>query len=357
MQSLSQTSAKATPARTSNPKPSASASVAAGAAHQIQVPPKRGLAKGEAWGTTRRDYAVDPTKAKGEALAVFTSSGTSVSSDAISSTMRYFEALDNNPFASEADLWTEATRRDVNQGGSVMTFQQPKASPAQGQAAAGRGQGADGRLNLLDGWQPAQMQRDNFNLAPRPTPRFPTKGPALVVGNADYRDKDGLSDLPGAKRDAAAMARRYADRGYAVQHVNDLDAGELGQALRGLVQGLKPKDEAAFYYAGHGVPSGLVGVDAGLTPQADIAGAVSGALSAGAKLEVITDACSSGFMTAGVEGAQAGMASLVNQDKQGVNFDAESKRGFSVTDQYLDQRTNVGGEDLRAAYEAVHAGG
>lgn len=366
MQSLSQTRTSTAPARTGGTQPATSASPAAGAAHTIQVPPKRGMAKGEAWGTTRRDYAVDPTKAKGEALAVFTSSGTAVSSDAISSTMRYFEALDNNPFASEADLWTEATRRDVNQGGSVMTFQQPKASPAQGQAAAGRGQGADGRLNLLDGWQPAQMQRDNFNLAPRPTPRFPTKGPALVVGNYDYRDKDGLGDLPGAKRDAAAMARRYADRGYAVQHVNNLDAGALSQALRGLVQGLKPKDEAAFYYAGHGVPNGLVGVDSvlsangqatKLTPPSEISGAVSGALSAGAKLEVVTDACSSGFMTAGVEGAQAGRASLVNQDKQGVNFDAEAKAGFSVTDQYLDQRTKVGGEDLRAAYEAVHAGG
>ncbi len=360
MQTLSQNTAKPTAAGGAKTSTTTAARPAASAAHTIQTPPKRGMAKGEALGTTRRDYAVDPSKAKGEALSVLTSSGTAVSSDGLSSTMRYFEALEQDPTASEADLWTRATRVDPNKGGSVTTFQQPKAA-AKPQPAQSR----DSRVNLMDGWQPAQMPRDNFNLAPKPLPRVPTKGPALVVGNADYRSKD-LGDLPGARRDADAMAARYADRGYAVQRVSDLDAAGLSRALQALSDGLGPQQEAAFYYAGHGGSMGLIGVDSDIssngmptawTPASALSGAVGAALSRGAKLEVVTDACGSGFMAAGINTAQHDKATLVNEDKQGVNYAAEAQKGFSVGHGYLGEDASADPETLMQLYTDVHAGG
>lgn len=359
MQTLSQTSAKPATAGGSKTNATTAARPAASAAHTIQSPPKRGMAKGDAWGTTRRDFAVDPSKAKGEALSVLTSSGAAVSSDGLSTTMRYFEALEQDPSASEADLWTRATRADLNKGGSVTTFQQPQATPKPNPAAS-----RDSRMNLMDGWQPAQMPRDNFNLAPKPIPRVPSKGPALVVGNADYKSPE-LGDLPGARRDADAMARRYADRGYAVQRVSDLDAAELDQALRGLTKGLAPQQEAAFYYAGHGAPQGLIGVDSDIssngmptkwTQASTLSGAVSAALSQGAKLEVVTDACGSGFMAGTINGAQGNVATLQNEDKQGINYGAEAKKGFSVSDNYLNQGAHADEATLLKAYEDVHAG-
>jgi len=360
MQSLSQTSAKPAAAGGAKTSATSAAGPATGAAHTIQTPPKRGMAKGEAWGTTRRDYAVDPAKAQGEAMSVLTSSGTAVSSDGLSTTMRYFEALEQDPMASEADLWTRATRADLNKGGSVTTFQQPQATAKPTQAPS-----RDSRMNLMDGWQPAQMPRDNLNLAPKPIPRVPSKGPALVVGNADYKSPE-LGDLPGARRDADAMARRYADRGYAVQRVADLDTAELDQSLRGLTQGLAPQQEAAFYYAGHGAPQGLIGVDSDVssngmptkwTQAATLSGAVSAALSRGAKLEVVTDACGSGFMAGTINGAQGKVATLKNEDKQGIDYGDEAKKGFSVSGNYLDKAAHADEASLLKGYADVHDGG
>lgn len=310
------TAARAPASTRGGPAPSAGLPAASPAqAHQMAPTGPRGQRGGEHLGTSRRDVLLDPARARGEGLAVTSSEAGAPATDGVSTTLLYFQALQEKPYASEAELWTEATRRDYNYGGGVTTFQQPRAAaPSRGEAPAGRG----ARSALPDMAAP----RDNTRLAGRGAPL--NRRHALVIGNAGYRSN--LKPLPGAKRDAALMAGRFEARGYGVSHLEDLDTAATTSAIRAVGASAQKGDELAIYFAGHGVDGDLTGVDARIqagaisprVPASVASGALGAALSSGATLELIIDACESGPLQQQLGRDHDGLGRAAAVDAQGV---------------------------------------
>lgn len=120
---------------------------------------------------------------------------------------------------------------------------------------------------------------------------------ALVIGNGDYAN---FGDLEGAARDAASMAEVYGQRGYEVDHQENLGGAEMASELRGVGKELGEGDELLLYYAGHGYTKGLLGVDAakglksGIVANAEVIGAANRLRGQGVKTEVVLDACQTG---------------------------------------------------------------
>jgi hypothetical protein len=319
--SAATTPARAPADRAAAPAPAGGLPTASPAqAHQLAPTARRGRREGDHLGTTRRDVLLDPRKARGEGLAVTSSEAGSSSTDGVSSTIMYFQALQENPTATEAELWTAATRRDYNYGGAVTTFQQPRtaAAPSLGAPAGQRGGAAFGAMPPPDLVAP----RDNTRVAdPR---RAPKQRHAVVIGNAAYRGN--LNPLPGAQRDASLMASRYEGRGYAVSHLEDLSTVETERAIRGVGESARSGDELAIYFAGHGVGGDLTGVDSVIgggqvrprVPAAVPSGALGKALSAGAKLELVIDACESGPLQQQLGRDLDGLGSAQAVDAQGI---------------------------------------
>jgi hypothetical protein len=146
----------------------------------------------------------------------------------------------------------------------------------------------------------------------------------VVIGNAAYRGN--LNPLPGAQRDASLMASRYEGRGYAVSHLEDLSTVETERAIRGVGESARSGDELAIYFAGHGVGGDLTGVDSVIgggqvrprVPAAVPSGALGKALSAGAKLELVLDACESGPLQQQLGRDLDGLGSAQAVDAQGI---------------------------------------
>jgi hypothetical protein len=51
------------------------------------------------------------------------------------------------------------------------------------------------------------------------------------------------------------------------------------------------------------------------------------------------------------------VATLQNEDKQGINYGAEAKKGFSVSGNYLDKAAHADEAALLKGYADVHDGG
>jgi hypothetical protein len=164
--------------------------------------------------------------------------------------------------------------------------------------------------------------RDNTRLAGRGAPL--NRRHALVIGNAGYRSN--LKPLPGAKRDAALMAGRFEARGYGVSHLEDLDTAATTSAIRAVGASAQKGDELAIYFAGHGVDGDLTGVDARIqagaisprVPASVASGALGAALSSGATLELIIDACESGPLQQQLGRDHDGLGRAAAVDAQGV---------------------------------------
>jgi hypothetical protein len=119
----------------------------------------------------------------------------------------------------------------------------------------------------------------------------------VVVANWDYRF---VGDLPGAKTDAQAMMGAYGGEFKMTLHENLRKGGIAGAATRGM-QGLKRGDHLLFYYAGHGVQAGLLGVDgkwsdakSAVFPRGAVLGLVNRARTQGFHMTAILDSCQSG---------------------------------------------------------------
>lgn len=340
---------------TGGPKPAVPAASPA-QAHQLAPTARRGTAKGETLGTTRRDLLLDPARAGGgEALTVTTSEAGAPSSDGLSSTLFYLQEAAADPQASEAELWTRATRRDVNYGGAVTTLQQPRA-PAARSARAPTSGGADPWAKML----PEPMPRDQ--LAPRAAPPRADKR-ALVIGNSDYPKSSKLSPLMGAGRDAELMAQRYEARGFGVVKHKNVKVGELKSLIEGFSRGLGRGDEAALYFAGHGDEGALTGMDsriaegkiAPVVPASVPSGAVGAALSAGAKLELVIDACDSGPIQDRLLAEHGPKAQGQVTDAQGFDRKAESERGVHLHND--ESGITFHNSDLSAAYAHTYDAG
>ncbi|MDV7143286.1 caspase family protein [Tropicimonas sp. TH_r6] len=78
---------------------------------------------------------------------------------------------------------------------------------------------------------------------------------ALIVGNAAY---DELEPLSNTHTDAEAYRDAFEDLGYSTLYLTDLDGAEMWAALDRITEGMRPGDEVAFVFSGHGWSDGKV---------------------------------------------------------------------------------------------------
>lgn len=216
-------------------------------------------------------------------------SGTVHDAWSLTTELRAQELLD--PGASREVLLARAAAQDPARGGTMMTNQLPGQKDNSAQA----------QPNL------AQVPVDNTRVA---GPERKTKRRAVVVGNSDYVDAEApagfsseFEDLPGAAADASAMAGSLKERGFEVEHHQNLNATGLRKALVGRGQDLVGGDELAVVYTGHGIKAGLPGVQSmrslattkitDVLPHSELAGEARNAVGRGYHLEMIIDACES----------------------------------------------------------------
>ena len=151
---------------------------------------------------------------------------------------------------------------------------------------------------------------------------------AYVVGNSNYEFVD---DLPGAKADAASMVSHYQGQGYKAFHIQDVKAAQLKNGIEAF-GGLKEGDQGVLYYAGHGTHQGLLGVDVhgtdGLVPRSVISSTTSKALSNGAQLDVVIDACQAGAIQTQLE-KDLGKTSK-SKDMNHVDSYNSAKSGYGI---------------------------
>ncbi len=115
---------------------------------------------------------------------------------------------------------------------------------------------------------------------------------ALVIGNG--LGYDGASALSGAARDAEQWASRYENEGFEVDFERDLSAAAMTTSIRKWSAEAAADEHRAFYYAGHGRTTGLVGVDNHDVPNFVVAGAVADIRAKPAEVTVVIDACYAG---------------------------------------------------------------
>jgi hypothetical protein len=118
----------------------------------------------------------------------------------------------------------------------------------------------------------------------------------VFVGNWDYKGVP-WGDLPGAKRDVKSMQSKFS-KYTGKLYENEPSTSLIGDAYN-VASELNPGDELLYYYAGHGTPKGLVGVESkgpsdGILPNEAITGLVNHAEKKGFHLTAILDCCHSG---------------------------------------------------------------
>ncbi len=123
---------------------------------------------------------------------------------------------------------------------------------------------------------------------------------ALVIGNADYQS---VSLLPGADRDALALAEALGRLGFEVRRLSNADLVTMQGALGEFRRAATGADAALLFFAGHALrprnaPGRLVPVDASLRDPAGIdsstvpLASVDDALAGARNRFLITDGCS-----------------------------------------------------------------
>jgi hypothetical protein len=299
-------------------------------AHRLEsgLPALGSVKKGEQWGTSLWNQEMDPAKFKGSASVVMTSGAISPGSlDNVSST-KFFLEQDVTANRGESPLiqWTEATRRDANNGGSIVA-------------------------KYPEGGYPAGDPRN----AADTKRKF-----AMVIGNGAYKSENGVKPLEGAKSDAKMMAAKYRSQGYQVIALEDLTKSDLQQATSLLTDNLQDGDDAVFYYAGHGVFDGILGVDAmvnektgvvtGKLAQAALGAAVNKALGSGAELQVILDACNTAGMGADFAQAKEGDVKSAYRNKLGVDPAWEAMQGLMLPSNIAGENNKFQEDELRESY-------
>ena len=74
---------------------------------------------------------------------------------------------------------------------------------------------------------------------------------ALVIGNAAYQEGPLKNPFSGAR----AMDQKLSSLGFKVQRIENLQRAQIGRSLSGFINTIRPGDEVAVFYAGHGVKS------------------------------------------------------------------------------------------------------
>jgi hypothetical protein len=90
----------------------------------------------------------------------------------------------------------------------------------------------------------------------------------VYIGNMDYKNHPPWMKLPGAKSDAKKMNDSMKAYDYEpINHYEDKNAEEMAALFQKGVKKADPGDALLLYYAGHGVPEGMVGVDSKLNKE------------------------------------------------------------------------------------------
>ncbi|MEL6341711.1 MAG: caspase family protein [Myxococcota bacterium] len=254
--------------------------------------------------------------------------------DEISMTSRYLNELRQSPNLSEEELWRRAIKNDANKSGQLTTVQEaPEPAPLYDESMIPKTDG-----NSIYAIDPLLY-----------TP--PSTRRAIVIGNHKYTDPD-IDDLPGAERDAGAMASRYSALGYDVEHLKDQSSTGMLKAVFKAGDGLKEGDSLVFYYAGHGIDTGLLGTNATLKNMKVLGhgitnSLVTDAVAGGYHASVIADACESGAMTDRLkdeykEETQSSSSSSLMIDFDNVNkkdyvkFDNKGKKASTYSDSVIE---------------------
>lgn len=84
----------------------------------------------------------------------------------------------------------------------------------------------------------------------------------VYISNSSYTT-EGIDDLPGAARDAEAMKATMEGHGYkTLAEHKDQNASGIDAAIKTAIPWASKGDALLIYYAGHGLPQGMVGVNA-----------------------------------------------------------------------------------------------
>ena len=161
---------------------------------------------------------------------------------------------------------------------------------------------------------------------------------ALVIGNAAYLK----SPLDNSVSDAEAVAAALADVGFSVTTVEDATQQQMGSAIAGFVDDLRPDDVAMFYYAGHGVQVGnenyLIPTDYAGTTETEVQFGAHGVTSVLDKMSaarvaiLVFDACRNNPYR-GIRGA-AGLAAM-NRLARGTLVMYSASAGAEASDEGL----------------------
>lgn len=218
-------------------------------------------------------HAYGTSRGNGRALLANAAPSDHESLDGASMAKRYLQVQQQAPGLADDAAWAVASTTDANSGGDVGVLRNPNAA----------------------------------------APKASGRKIALVIGNGDYEEGHVWSDLPFVSTDADAMAAHYRGRGFEVVHETDLPAAALRDRALALSKVMKSGDEAVLFYAGHGAPCGMVGVDAPRDAMPvnhvlgyDMLGALAGdAVAKGVSLQVIADCCYSGGLQSEVRDAHS----------------------------------------------------
>jgi len=86
---------------------------------------------------------------------------------------------------------------------------------------------------------------------------------AAYIGNEKYKETDNWDPLPGAKADAQRMESTMKGHQYkTLEHANDKTAPGIQSVFNKAMGQSGAGDALLLYYAGHGIPGGVAGVNA-----------------------------------------------------------------------------------------------
>ncbi len=200
---------------------------------------------------------------------------------------------------------------------------------------------------------------------------------ALVIGNSDYVN---VPTLPNAANDAADMAARLTEMGFAVHSGENLNQAQTLALVEEFGKSLHPQDVALFFYSGHGVQIGtenyIIPVDADATDEPTL-------ITASVKLQaflrtmelradrriVILDACRNNPFTAklasrgiadggvsrGLAKVEAGVGSFIVFSTQPGNVALDGTGRNSPFTTALLRHIGVAGEDIHGMMLKVRA--
>jgi Tfp pilus assembly protein PilF len=105
----------------------------------------------------------------------------------------------------------------------------------------------------------------------RPAVKLDSRGLALVIGNAEYRN---ARQLLNPENDARSMSDALKKLGFEVLEYENLDLGSMRRAIDDFGYKLRKYDVGLFFYAGHGIQAHgsnyLIPVDASLMTENDV---------------------------------------------------------------------------------------